>query len=66
MRITDLVWVGWFAIFLALELTSVFRWTPWQTLSATCWSLETAAPWMRFVLLVGIAVLLVHIVARWP
>lgn len=66
LRVTDVVWAGWFALFLALEFTAVFKVTPWQTLSSTVWTIETDWQWTKWIFLIGIAVLLVHIVGQWP
>ena len=60
------VWGAWLALFLCLELLAVFGVVPWGTLSSTAWRAETLVKVLRWVFLVGLAVLLVHIVSRWP
>lgn len=60
------VWGAWLLLFLGLELSAVFGLSPWQTLSSTAWRAETLVRLLRWVFLVGLAVLMVHIVARWP
>lgn len=60
------VWLGWLALFLVLELLGYWHVTPWSTLSEWTWTLEGAWSPFRFVVLFGLAVLLVHLVSRWP
>ena len=47
-------------------MAAVWLPVPWGTLSATAWRAETLVRLLRWVFLVGLAVLLVHITARWP
>jgi hypothetical protein len=61
-----IVWGAWLALFLALELMALFRIVPWPTLSRTAWDTEDAWAPIQFVILIGLAVLLVHIVAGGP
>lgn len=49
-----------------LEGLAIAKRAPWTTLSAFAWNIETYKPAMRWVFLVGLAVLMVHIVAGWP
>jgi len=65
-----LVWLAWFAFafgsWLVLEALGYLRVTPWLTLSETVWQWETDASIVRWVLMAGLTVLMVHLVARWP
>ena len=61
-----LVWAGWLLLFLALELPALFNKVPWESLSSTSWTLEDDWHPLQFVFMFGLAVLLVHIVAKWP
>ena len=60
------VWGAWLLLFLAFELAAIFLPVPWTTLSSTAWRAETLVKLLRWVFLIGLAVLLVHITARWP
>jgi hypothetical protein len=66
MSASALVWGGWLGLFLALELAGLSKHVPWTSLSEWAWGLEAADPPLRWGALVGLATLLVHIVARWP
>ena len=60
------VWAGWLAAFLILELSGLWRWVPWVTLSETSWHLEEAYP-VLYTLLGGFLLgLNVHIVFHIP
>jgi hypothetical protein len=49
------------------ELLAAFsKRVPWPTLSETAWNLEARSGWASIAFLAGLAVLTVHIVARWP
>lgn len=61
-----LVWGAWLGAFLVLEGLAIAKRTPWTTLSEFAWMVERAKPITRWVFLVGLAVLLVHIVSGWP
>lgn len=65
-RWNRIVWFGWLALFLALEIPAVRDLTPWTSLSEYCWSIEDETPVARWTFMGGLAVLLTHIVARWP
>lgn len=59
MTTSDAIWAGWLGLFLVLELTAYFRFTPWDTLSSTAWLNEKEYPILRTVLfgfLIGLAV----------
>jgi hypothetical protein len=63
-----LYWVGcWFLLgFVIPELLAVWGRAPWYTLSATSWRIEDAWRGFQIVFLAGLAVLLAHIVWRFP
>lgn len=67
MNLTAAIWLGWLALFLALELPAAMRLgVPWVTLSEFCWGLEDVSSVWQYTFLFGLSVLLTHIVARWP
>lgn len=61
-----LIWGVWFGAFLVLELLAVFDVTPWNTLSWTSWQLQSRSSIFSVAFLAGLAVLLFHVVLRWP
>jgi len=60
------VWLGWFGLFVALELLGYWHVTPWTTLSEFVWTVE--AHWRVTILafFLGLSILPLHLVARWP
>lgn len=66
MTTSAFVWLGWFGLFVVLELLGYWRVTPWVTLSEFVWDIEAQFGIARYIMLFGLAVLLVHLVARWP
>ncbi len=66
MSWTYIVWGGWLGLFLILELLAVFHVVPWVPLSDMAWQLEKVSVAFKWLFLVGLALLLVHIVAGWP
>jgi hypothetical protein len=62
------VWGVWLAYFLVVELAAVFLKgrVPWFTLSRTTWTLEDKWAPLSFLILFGLAVLMVHIFAGGP
>lgn len=67
MNLTAIIWLGWLALFLALELPAAARLgVPWVTLSEFCWGLEAVSDVWRYAFMFGLTILLVHIVSRWP
>lgn len=66
MTWTYLIWGGWLALFLVLELLAVFHAVPWVPLSDMAWHLERLSDVFRWVFLIGLAVLMTHIVTGWP
>jgi hypothetical protein len=63
---SSLIWLGWLALFGILEALAIWGQVPWEPLSDWVWRLERLDPFVAWVVLVGLAVLLVHLVARWP
>lgn len=61
-----IVWAVWLGLFLIFELAALTKHVPWVTLSELAWKFEDWRPGLRWVFLIGLAVLLVHIVSRWP
>lgn len=66
-ELSTIVWLGWLAVFAVLELPAVFvkSW-PWEPLSDWTWRLENLSSLITWVVLIGMAILLVHLVARFP
>ena len=58
---SDLVWVAWLLLFLALEIPAAAGLVPWVTLSRTSWLNEHLHPWLRPVLVGFLVGLVVHI-----
>lgn len=61
--------MSWLGLFLVEELLAVAKVVPWEPLSDWIWRLEDVKHYgvfIQWVLLVGLAVLLVHLVARFP
>lgn len=58
---SDLVWAAWLLLFLVLELTAVFNFTPWDTLSQTSWLNEMRYPWLKPILVGFLIGLVIHI-----
>lgn len=66
---STVVWSVAIGVFLLLEILAAAGWVPWAPLSDWIWRLERirhAGVWIQWVLLVGLAILLVHLVARFP
>lgn len=63
---TAAVWFGWLALFLGLELPAAKRVVPWKTLSEFCWTIEDDEKPTRWLFMLGLCTLLVHIVSKWP
>lgn len=56
---SDLVWIAWLILFLALEIPAAAGLVPWNTLSRTSWLNERLHPVLRTLLfgfLIGLAV----------
>lgn len=67
LRCSLIVWSLWLAAFLTLELAGIFwKGCPWYTLSRTTWTLEDEWAPLSFVILLGLAVLMVHIFVGGP
>lgn len=65
--ISTVIWLAWLGILAVLELLAVYtNLVPWMPLSDWTWRLEGLSPFVPWVVLVGMAILLVHLVARWP
>lgn len=67
--VSSAVWLSWMAIFAALELPAVYGKVPWKPLSDWTWQLEGVPKFgqgVQWIVLIGLAVLLVHLVARFP
>lgn len=60
------VWLAWFASFVVLEVLGLWDRVPWFTLSQFVWGAEDQWGIFRWIVLFGLAILLVHLVARWP
>jgi hypothetical protein len=65
LQVSLLVWGLWLASFVGLEMAGIF-WKRWFTLSRTTWTLENKWAPLAFVILVGLAVLMVHIFVGGP
>jgi hypothetical protein len=63
---TYLIWGFWFALFLALEIPALFHAVPWTPLSDMAWHLEGISVYFKWLFFLGLAVLLMHIVAKFP
>lgn len=64
MKWNYLVWPGWVGLFLVLELTGLFRLTPWTTLSEFSWHLEDEH-WLIHAMFFGFLLgLSIHIVFK--
>ena len=62
-----ILWGSWGLLFLGAELYAVINKSAmWQPLSDFVWQLESYGAWVKLIFLFGIAVLLVHIVAKFP
>jgi hypothetical protein len=66
LTISAIVWLGWLALWVVLELLGYWHITPWTTLSEFVWAVEMHWRITQIVFLIGFAILLVHLVARWP
>lgn len=66
LAISSIIWLVWLSIFAVLELFAVYGKVPWMPLSDWTWRLEGLSPFVPWIVLVGMAILLVHLVARWP
>ncbi len=66
MRISAIVWLGWFGAWIVLELLGYWRVMPWVTLSEFVWRLESLAPGIAFVFFLGLCILASHLATRWP
>lgn len=66
--VSAIVWAGcWFGSFLVFELSAIFwKGCPWFTLSSTVWHIEALSKVLVWLVLVGMAVLLVHFVTGFP
>lgn len=69
------VWPIFWALFAVIECLGVFKrhlpesvqkYIPWTSLSQFAWKLESLNPILPWVFMVGLALLLVHIVAQFP
>ena len=66
MRWDYVVWPLWIGLFLVLELSGLWRLTPWTTLSEFSWHLEDEH-WLVHALFFGFLIgLVIHIVFRGP
>jgi len=64
MKWNYVVWPGWVALFLILELSGLWGWTPWTTLSEFSWHLEDEH-WVIHALFFGFLLgLAMHIVFK--
>jgi len=63
---TALVWLLWLGVGLVLELLALSGHAPWNSLSEFVWGIEALNPILRWVFLFGFALLLVHMVTRFP
>jgi hypothetical protein len=61
-----IVWLTWLGSFVVLEGAAISGRVPWTTLSVYTWMLESTDGVVRWVLLIGLAALLTHLVAKWP
>lgn len=67
--VSTVVWLVWLGLFLIAELLAVFHVVPWEPLSDWIWRLEgirRVGVYVQWIVLVGLAVLLTHLVARFP
>jgi hypothetical protein len=61
-----IVWSAWIVLFLGLELSGLWRLTPWVTLSETSWHLEETYRWFYIAFAGFLIGLTVHIVMHVP
>lgn len=65
--LSSIVWLAWLGSLAVLELPAVFvKGWPWEPLSDWTWRLEGFSALVTWIVLIGMAILLVHLVARFP
>jgi hypothetical protein len=64
MRLSTVVWLGWLAVFGALEIPAVLRRVPWLPMSDWVWRLERLWAPLPWLVIVALALLMVHLAAR--
>ncbi len=61
MLLSTIVWIGWLALFGALELPAVWHRVPWTTMSEWTWWLEKLWSPLPWLVIVALALLMVHL-----